>query len=205
MSRGGEVRTCVEATIRLDSILVGFGRGEAPRDRRGDPSPFDSVGHGPSRRGAVPSLISDAVDAYAVRRLNARLQFLLMQRRADAPFGNSWQAIHARVGPEETAITAAERALAETTGLVARTVYSADYVNQIFDHARDAIVLIPVFAFEVEAQAQVDPGPDFLGYEWCEREEATARLLWAGQRWSVRHIDDVIGGGGPEAEFYRIR
>jgi dATP pyrophosphohydrolase len=153
----------------------------------------------------VPSLISDAVDAYVVRRLNARLQFLLMQRRADAPFGSSWQAIHARIAPEETAIIAAERALAETTGLVARTVYSADYVNQIFDHTRDAIVLIPVFAFEVEAQAGIDPGPDFLGYEWCEREEATARLLWAGQRWSVRHIDDVIGAGGPTAEFYRIR
>ena len=74
-----------------------------------------------------------------------------------------------------------------------RTVYSADYVNQIFDHARDAIVLIPVFAFEVEARARIEPGPDFLGYEWCERDEATARLLWAGQRWSVRHIDDVIG------------
>lgn len=153
----------------------------------------------------MPSLISDAVDAYVIRRLNARLQFLLMQRRADAPFGGSWQAIHARVEPEETAIIAAERALTETTGLVARTIYSADYVNQIFDHARDAIVLIPVFAFEVEAQAGIDPGPDFLGYEWCEREEATARLLWAGQRWSVRHIDDVIGAGGPAAEFYRIR
>ena len=59
----------------------------------------------------MPSLISDAVDAYVVRRLNARLQFLLLQRRADAPFGSSWQAIHARVAPEETAIIAAERAL----------------------------------------------------------------------------------------------
>ena len=153
----------------------------------------------------MPSLISDAVDAYVIRRLNARLQFLLLQRRADAPFGSSWQAIHARVAPEETAIIAAERALAETTGLVAPTVYSADYVNQIFDHARDAIVLIPVFAFEVEARAGIEPGPDFLGYEWCERDDATARLLWAGQRWSVRHIDDVIGPGGPAAEFYRIR
>jgi dATP pyrophosphohydrolase len=195
----------VEETIRLDSIWGGFGHREAPRDRHGDPLPVDLAADGTGRSVAVPSLISDAVDAYVVRRLNARLQFLLMQRRADAPFGNSWQAIHARVGAEETAIMAAERALAETTGLVARTVYSADYVNQIFDHARDAIVLIPVFAFEVEAQAGIDPGPDFLGYEWCEREEATARLLWSGQRWSVRHIDDVIGGGGPAAEFYRIR
>ena len=205
MLRGGAGRTSVEATIRPVSTWGGIGRGEAPRDRPGDSPPSDTAGNALSGNFALPSLISDAVDAYVIRRLNARLQFLLLQRRADAPFGSSWQAIHARVAPEETAIIAAERALAETTGLAARTVYSADYVNQIFDHARDAIVLIPVFAFEVEAQAGIDPGPDFLGYEWCERDEATARLLWAGQRWSVRHIDDVIGVGGPAAEFYRIR
>jgi dihydroneopterin triphosphate diphosphatase len=205
MLRGGVGRTYEAEMSRLDSISDGFDRGEDLKDRRGDPLPFNSIGIFAGRIFAVPSLIADAVDAYVIRRLNARLQFLLMQRRADAPFGNSWQAIHARVESEETAIMAAERALAETTGLVAQAVYSADYVNQIFDHARDAIVLIPVFAFEVEPRAGIDPGPDFLGYEWCEREEATARLLWAGQRWSVRHIDDVIGGGGPVAEFYRIR
>lgn len=153
----------------------------------------------------MPSLVSDAVDAYVIRRVNARLQFLLLQRRADAPFGNSWQAVHARVNEDESALSAAERALAETTGLVAGTVFSADYVNQIFDHSRDAVVLIPVFAFEVETHASVTPGSDFLGYEWCERDDAAARLLWAGQRWSVRHIDDIIGSGGPAAEFYRIR
>jgi 8-oxo-dGTP pyrophosphatase MutT (NUDIX family) len=153
----------------------------------------------------MPSLISDAVDAYVIRRLNARLQFLLLQRRADAPFGNSWQAIHTRVLPDESGLAAAERAVAETTGLAAAAAYSADYVNQIFDHARDAIVLIPVFAFEVEPYATVELGSDFLAYEWCERDEAAARLLWSGQRWSVRHIDDVIGAGGPSVEFYRVR
>ena len=153
----------------------------------------------------MPSLLSDAVDAYVIRRVNARLQFLLLQRRADAPFAGSWQPIHARVLPSETAIAAAERALAESTGLTAATVYSADYVNQVFDHARDAIVFIPVFAFEADARAEVNPGADFVGYEWCERNEAASRLLWAGQRWSVRHIDDVIGPGGSSAEFYRIR
>jgi 8-oxo-dGTP pyrophosphatase MutT (NUDIX family) len=153
----------------------------------------------------MPTIISDAVDAYVIRRLNARLQFLLVQRRADASFGGSWQAIHARVGAEESALTAAERALVETTGLDVTATYSADYVNQIFDHSRDAIVLVPVFAFEVEPHARITLGADFLAYEWCERDEAAARLLWAGQRWSVRHIDDVIGRGGPTTEFYRLR
>jgi 8-oxo-dGTP pyrophosphatase MutT (NUDIX family) len=153
----------------------------------------------------MPSLISDAVDAYAIRRLNARLQFLLLQRRADAPFGSSWQAIHTRVEPEESALAAAERALRESAGVDAKATYSADYVNQIFDHSRDAVIFIPVFAFEVEPHAPISLGPDFLAFEWCERDEAAARLLWSGQRWAVRHIDDVIGRGGPATEFYRIR
>jgi dATP pyrophosphohydrolase len=153
----------------------------------------------------MPAVISDAVDAYIIRRLNARLQFLLLQRRADAPFGSSWQSIHARVEPGESALAAAERVLRDDVGLDATTTYSADYVNQIFDHARDAIVLIPVFAFEIEPHRPLTLGADFLTSEWCERDEAAARLLWAGQRWSVRHIDDVIGRGGPSAEFYRIR
>jgi 8-oxo-dGTP pyrophosphatase MutT (NUDIX family) len=153
----------------------------------------------------VPSLASDAVDGYAFRWVNARLQFLLLQRRADSAFGKSWQALHTRVLPSESAIAAAERALFEMSGLAPKSVYSADYVNQIFDHARDAVVLIPVFAFEVEPHASVQLGPDFIAFEWCERDEAASRLLWSGQRWSVRHIDDVIGGGPPTSEFYRIR
>jgi dATP pyrophosphohydrolase len=153
----------------------------------------------------VPTLVSDAVDAYVIRRLNARLQFLLMQRRADAPFGSSWQAIHARVEPGESALTAAVRALGESAGMQQLVTYSADYVNQIYDHTRDAVVFIPVFAFEVEPHTRVELGPDFLAYEWCERDEAISRLLWAGQRWSVRHIDDIIGRGDPTVEFYRLR
>jgi dihydroneopterin triphosphate diphosphatase len=153
----------------------------------------------------MPSVVSDAVDAYVIRRVNARLQFLLVQRRADAPFSGSWQAIHTQVRADETALDAAERALTEATGLGAEIVFSADYINQIFDHARDAVVLVPVFAFEVDPTAVPDLGPDFVASEWCERDEAAARLLWAGQRWAVRHIDDVLGLGGAAAEFYRIR
>jgi dATP pyrophosphohydrolase len=152
----------------------------------------------------VPSVISDAVDAYVIRRVNARLQFLLLQRRADSPLGGTWQAIHARVEPGETALSAAARAIKDATGLELGAMYSADYVNQLFDHARDAIILIPAFAFEVDAHSTIAPGPDFLAFEWCELAEATARLLWSGQRWSLRHIEDVIGQGGAGAEFYRI-
>ena len=54
-------------------------------------------------------------------------------------------------------------------------------------------------------RAPVTLSEDYGDSAWCEREEATARLMWSGQRWAIRHIDEVIGLGGPDAEFYRVR
>ena len=82
MLPGGAGRTCVEGTIPLDSIWVGFGHHEALRVRRGDPLPLDAASDGPTRSIAVPSLISDAVDAYVVRRLKLPADERQRPRRA---------------------------------------------------------------------------------------------------------------------------
>ncbi len=152
----------------------------------------------------MPSIVADIVDAYIFRKMNARIQFLLLLRRADATLGNTWQSIHEKIEPGESALQAAERAVLAATGLSTVEAYSADYINQVYDHLRDAIILAPVFAFAVEPRARVRLSEDYVDSAWCEREEATARLLWAGQRWAVRHIDEVIGQGGPDAEFYKV-
>ena len=153
----------------------------------------------------MPRIVADIVDAYVFRKVNARMQFLLLLRRADATFGHSWQAIHEQIEPGETALEAAERAVLNATGLTVTEAYSADFINQVYDHTRDAIVLAPVFAFAVPPRAPVHLSEDYGDSAWCEREEATARLMWSGQRWAIRHIDEVIGLGGPDAEFYRVR
>jgi dATP pyrophosphohydrolase len=152
----------------------------------------------------MPHIAADIVDAYVFRKVNARVQFLLFLRRPDLPLGNTWQSLHAKVEPGENALSAAERALHERTGLERVDAFSADFINQFYDPRSDTIILAPVFAFTVPARAHVKLGAEYCDTAWCEREEATARLLWAGQRWAVRHIDEVIGQGGPDAEFYRI-
>ena len=152
----------------------------------------------------MPKIVADIVDAYVFRKVNARVQFLLLLRRPDVPLGNTWQSIHEKIEPDETALEAAERAIMTSTGLSVIEAFSADYVNQVYDHTRDTVILAPVFAFTVPPRARVQLGEDFGDHAWCEREEATARLLWSGQRWAVRHIDEVIGLGGPDAEFYRL-
>lgn len=152
----------------------------------------------------MPLVVSDMVDAYIFRKMNARLQFLLLLRRPDVSFGNTWQGLHQRIEDQETALEAAHRAVLTSTGLTPTETYSADYINQVYDHRRDAVVLAPVFAFTVPPRPSIQLAEEFSDSAWCEREEASARLLWSGQRWAVRHIDEIIGLGSADAEFYRI-
>jgi hypothetical protein len=66
------------------------------------------------------------------------------------------------------------------------------------------MVLAPVFAVNVSPQAPIDLASDFRDAAWFDRDEATARLAFSGQRWAVRHIDEIMGMGEAEASIYRI-
>jgi dihydroneopterin triphosphate diphosphatase len=152
----------------------------------------------------MPRVVSDIVDIYVFRRLNARVQFLLLQRRPDVALPHTWQAFHSQVRVGDTTIETVIRAVKELCGLNVSAIYSADYVNQFYDEGRDALVLAPVFAVNVSPQATIDLAPDFRDAAWFDRDEATARLAFSGQRWAVRHIDEIMGMGEAEASIYRI-
>jgi len=152
----------------------------------------------------MPQIVSNMVDAYVFRRVNARLQFLLLLRCPDRPLGNTWHSLHTKIEPGETAVIAAQGAMERETGLTPLETFSVDYVNQFYDHHSDSIILAPVLAFAVQPRAVVTLGEDLCDSAWCEREEATARLLWPGQRWAVRHIDAILGLASEDSEFFLI-
>ena len=97
----------------------------------------------------MASITTDIVDAYVFRHRQGRAQFLLLRRRPELPLGNTWHGIHGRVSDDETSLEAARRAVRIQTGLSSLVAFSADYINQFFDHATDTIVLAPVFAFQL--------------------------------------------------------
>lgn len=152
----------------------------------------------------MPQVVSDIVDVYVFRRLNARVQFLLLQRKRDVALGQTWQSFHTRLRRDESTIRAAYRAVEELAGLRVSAVYSADYVNQFFDDTRDVLVLAPVLAVNVSPQAPVRLDADLRDCAWLDRDEATVRLPFSGQRWAVRHIDELMSLGHAESELYRL-
>lgn len=149
-------------------------------------------------------VLSDIVDVYVFRRLNARVQFLLLQRRSDVPMARTWQAFHREIPEGGTAPSAAESSIDSLAGLKVDQFYSADFINQFYDDSRDAVVLAPVLAVTVTDQSSVTLADEFQDAGWFDRDEATARLPFSGQRWAVRHIDEIMGIGATESEMYRF-
>lgn len=149
-------------------------------------------------------IATDIVDVYVFRRLNARVQFFLLQRRNDVPMAQTWQAFHHEIADGQSAPEAAQAALANLAGLSIERYYSADFINQFYDEARDAVVLAPVLAVTISDQSSVTLAEDFETAGWFDRDEATARLPFSGQRWAVRHIDEIMSIGESEAELYRF-
>ncbi len=152
----------------------------------------------------MPGISYDIVDAYIFRRNRGHAEFLLLKRRSDGQLGGTWHGIHGRIEESETSVEAARRAVRMQTGLESLSAYSADYINQFYDHLTDTIVLAPVFAFEVTAGNPIALAPEFEDYAWCDREEATGRLAFSSQRWAVRHIEDIIAQPSADSEMYRI-
>jgi dATP pyrophosphohydrolase len=153
----------------------------------------------------MPEIVSDIVDVYVFRRLNARVQFLLLQRRPNVPLGNTWQSFHTQIQGYESTIEASRRAVRELSGLTVSEVYSADYINEFFDDTRDVVVLAPVLAVNVSPQAPVTLGPELKECAWWDTNQAIARLPFAGQRWAVRHINELMSAGLAESQLYRLQ
>lgn len=152
----------------------------------------------------MPRVVSDIIDVYVFRRLNARVQFLLLQRRDEVALPHTWQAFHSQVYAGDTTLETVQRAVKSQAGLNVDQIYSADYVNQFYDESRDALVLAPVFAVTVRPQAPVDLAREYKDAAWFDRNEATTRLAFSGQRWAVRHIDEILSLGDAEMALYRI-
>lgn len=154
----------------------------------------------------MPGVSTDIVDVYVFRRIRGRAEFLLLRRRSDddAQLGGTWHGVHGRIDDGETSVEAARRVVRMQTGLDGLAAYSADYINQFFDHQSDTVVLAPVLAFNAPVASTITLDAEFDDYAWCDREEATGRLTFAGQRWAVRHIEDIIAQPTADAEMYRI-
>jgi 8-oxo-dGTP pyrophosphatase MutT (NUDIX family) len=152
----------------------------------------------------MPALISDVVDVYVFRRRGREVDFLLLRRRPESRLGNTWQSVHGRIEPGETAVQAALRELCEETSLEPLRFWQLELVNTFYVAQTEQIMLCPCFAAEVPASAEVRLCHEHTDFRWEAAETAAHSMLWPGHRRAIREVLEELLLPGPGEPFLRI-
>lgn len=152
----------------------------------------------------MPEIRSDIVDVYVFRRLATQVEVLLLRRAPGGLLGETWQAVHGKIEPGETATQAALRELAEETGLHPTALWQLESLNTFYVAAGDHIQMCPGFAAEVPPDAAVRLNAEHTDSRWVPAEQAAREMMWPGQRRAIREILDEIIAASPAEPHLRI-
>jgi 8-oxo-dGTP pyrophosphatase MutT (NUDIX family) len=155
---------------------------------------------------AVTSVRVSLVDVYVLRGAGPTLECLVLRRAVGGRCPGSWETVHGHIEPEEIPTEAARRELAEETGLAPERLYNLSRVEAFYQHPKDEIALVPVFAAFVAADAVVRTGEEHDRHEWLTPAEAARRFAWPRE---VRALEDAVallgaGAAGPVEDVLRV-
>ncbi len=138
------------------------------------------------------------VSVYPFRKVAGETQFLTLRRAPHLELAGTGQAVHGRMEPGETAVEAARRELREETGLAPARFYVANHVEVLYDPRQDQVVMVPVFAAEIPAEATVTVSSEHTAAECCSVREALRRFIWPTQQQAVgRIVEDIAEAARP--------
>jgi dATP pyrophosphohydrolase len=146
------------------------------------------------------------VDVYVLRGVGAALECLLLRRAVGGRCPGSWETVHGHIEGDELPDRAALRELQEETGLVPLKLYNLSRVECFYQHRRDEVALVPVFAALVGAEAPVRVSEEHDRAEWVPWRDAEARFSWPRERRAI--IDAVTllqsGDAGALEDVLRV-
>jgi dihydroneopterin triphosphate diphosphatase len=154
----------------------------------------------------MTSVTVSLVDLYILRHAGAALECLVLRRGPGGRCPGSWETVHGHIETGETPADAALRELAEETGLSPVKLYNLSRVEAFYQHRRDEVALIPVFAAFVAPEAPVRLGGEHEGFEWLPVAEATARFAWPREGRALADAVALVGRGdaGPVEDVLRV-
>lgn len=145
----------------------------------------------------MPTLSVEMIAVYVFRR--APHVELLQLRRADADDAHpqTWQPVYGGVEAGETAPVAALRELAEETGLRPVRFFQVEFLETCYFRPRDRILMTPVFAAEVAADAPVVLDAEHDALRWVGLDDVQGSFLWRTQREAIAVLLEQLERGGP--------
>jgi len=154
----------------------------------------------------MPIVRSTHVEVYLFRRRGRQIEFLILRRAASRRvLPGVWQPVTGKRRVRETMFRAAVREVREETGFTARRWWALETTTVYPDVERDAIVVVPLFAAEVDARARVALSREHDAARWVRRRDAERRVLWESQRRGFAAVQREVLAGGALAAALEVR
>ena len=132
-------------------------------------------------------------------------EYLLLRRSpGEKIYPGLWQFVSGSVEGTETAVEAARREMAEETCLLPLDFWVVPHVSVFYDPSHDSVNLTPVFAAQVAPGTEPKLSAEHTEYLWCDYSTALGKLVWPGQRETLRILHEYIVRGSEAAGRSRI-
>ena len=142
----------------------------------------------------MPGIDANMVQVHPFRMRGGVAEHLVLLRSATVQYRPSiWQVITGRCQDSERSIATARRELLEETGLYAVRWYGLPAPALFYFEPTDQIILSPVFACELEEDAEPVLSEEHVEYAWLSVSQAHSRLMFPSHVQGVDQIELLLG------------
>jgi dATP pyrophosphohydrolase len=120
------------------------------------------------------------------------IEFLLMKRAQGKIYAGQWRMVGGKVELGESHWMAARREFEEETRLSMRVFWTVPSVNQFYEYKTDTIYRIPVFAAELEPEAEPVLNDEHTEYRWVSGDHVADYVLWPEQQRLMGVIERIV-------------
>ena len=129
----------------------------------------------------MTDIVVRLIDCHVFFWYNGVPQFLLLKRSENQIYPGIWQCVTGKIRKGEKPHETAKRELKEETGLIPKTIWTVDRVNNYYESENERMYLIPIFGVEVITK-NVALSYEHQDYKWCNLDEGINLLLWTQQK-----------------------
>lgn len=140
------------------------------------------------------------VAGVALATIEGTKKILLLKRKKES----FWCHVTGKIEDNETAWQAFIRELREETGVLINHLYSAEYIEQFYEHQKNCITLVPIFVALLPNDTEICINEEHTEYKWCSLDEAKALVPFPNQRVVYDHVWQVFVENKP-SELMRIK